>query len=77
MTALFSPPGENPDEDAAPPPAGPAPEPPPDAVPLTAAHLLALCGELEMLEHELSRLHVELDALRRRVRVLERRGEGA
>jgi hypothetical protein len=33
----------------------------------------ALCGDVEMIAGELSRLYVELDALRRRVTALERR----
>jgi hypothetical protein len=33
----------------------------------------ALCGDVEMIAQELSRLYVEIDALRRRVAALERR----
>jgi hypothetical protein len=55
-------------------PYGPAlelPEPPP-----LELRLLALLGDQELLEHELSRILVELDALRRRVAALERRERG-
>jgi hypothetical protein len=54
-------------------PYGLAPEPPPEPMDLAARLHLALCGDLALLEQELSRLYVELDALRRRVAALERR----
>jgi hypothetical protein len=54
-------------------PYGIAPELPPEPADVGDRLAQALCGDVEMIAHELSRLYVELDALRRRVSALERR----